>query len=174
MDSIEHTGAARVYPARDAERSEQAFDQEQDVRIGRVDAPIGVFDSGVGGLTVLSALRAELPQEDFIYFGDTANCPYGMRSDAEIIDLSLRANRFLIKQGVKLIVIACNTASQAALSTLRATFTLPFVGVVPAVRSAARLTRRGHIGVVATTQAVRAAYLRRRCGTAYNLCCRSK
>jgi glutamate racemase len=160
MDSIEQdTDGAQVYPARDAEVSEQAFDHEQDAPGGRVDAPIGVFDSGAGGLTVLSALRAELPQEDFVYFGDTAHCPYGMRSDAEIIELSLRANRFLIEQGVKLIVIACNTASQAALSTLRATFSLPFVGVVPAVKPAARLTRCGRIGVVATTQAVRAAYL---------------
>ena len=123
-------------------------------------APIGVFDSGAGGLTILSALRKELPFEHYIYFGDTAHCPYGVRSDAEITELSLRANRFLISQGVKLIVVACNTASQAALSTLRATFSVPFVGVVPAVKPAAQATRKGRIGIAATNQAAKALYLR--------------
>jgi glutamate racemase len=126
----------------------------------RGQAPIGVFDSGAGGLTILSALREELPHEHYIYIGDTAHCPYGVRSDAEIIALTTNACRFLIAQGVKLIVIACNTASQAALSALRATFALPFVGVVPAVKPAAQATKRGRIGVAATNQAVKAAYLR--------------
>jgi glutamate racemase len=124
------------------------------------EAPIGVFDSGAGGLTILSALCEELPQEHYIYIGDTAHCPYGVRSDAEIIELTMNACRFLIERGVKLIVIACNTASQAALSTLRATFSLPFVGVVPAVKPAAGITKRGRIGIAATNQAVKAAYLR--------------
>ena len=123
-------------------------------------APIGVFDSGAGGLTILSALRQELPQEHYIYFGDTAYCPYGTRSEAEITELTIHACRFLIEQGVKLIVIACNTASQAALNALRATFSLPFVGVVPAVKPAVRLTKNGRIGVAATNQAAKAAYLR--------------
>jgi glutamate racemase len=123
-------------------------------------APIGVFDSGAGGLTILSALRQELPQEHYVYFGDTGHCPYGTRSEVEITELATRACRFLIKQGVKLIVVACNTASQAALNTLRATFALPFVGVVPAVKPAARFTKRGRIGVAATNQAARATYLR--------------
>jgi glutamate racemase len=122
-------------------------------------APIGVFDSGAGGLTIVSALRKELPQEDFIYLGDTFNCPYGTRSDAEIIDLTIQANRFLIEQGVKLIVVACNTASQAALNALRVTFDVPFIGVVPAVKPAARATKKGRIGVAATSQAAKAAYL---------------
>ncbi len=126
----------------------------------RALAPIGVFDSGAGGLTILAALRKALPQEHYIYFGDTGHCPYGTRSETEIIDLALRACRFLIAQGVKLIVVACNTASQAALNTLRATFSLPFIGVVPAVKPAARFTKRGRIGVAATNQAARAAYLR--------------
>src|SRR6266581_6201256 len=98
-----------VYPARDAERSQHTFDTERIEAAGDAEAPIGVFDSGVGGLTVLSALRQELPYEAYVYFGDTAHCPYGVRSDAEITDLTLRACRFLLKQGVKLIVIACNT-----------------------------------------------------------------
>src|SRR5579859_493117 len=124
------------------------------------EAPIGLFDSGAGGLTILSALRRELPYENYIYFGDTAHCPYGSRSDAEVIELSCQASQFLIDQGAKLIVVACNTASQAALNTLRATFSVPFVGVVPAVKPAARATKKGRIGVAATNQAAKALYLR--------------
>jgi len=127
---------------------------------GNATAPIGVFDSGAGGLTILTALRRELPDENFIYLGDTAHCPYGTRSESEIIDLSIRAIRFLIEQGVKLVVVACNTASLAALNTLRATFQVPFVGVVPALERAARLTRRGRIGIAATDQTVKSPYLR--------------
>src|ERR1700730_149985 len=107
-----------VYPARDAERSKVTFDHEREepANTAKGEAPIGVFDSGVGGLTILSALRKELPHENYIYFGDTAHCPYGVRSDAEITELSMRASQFLIEQGAKLIVVACNTASQAALT----------------------------------------------------------
>lgn len=147
-------------PARDSERSPHTLDQERSSLSGIADAPIGVFDSGVGGLTILSALRQELPYENFIYFGDTANCPYGTRSDAEITGLSIQISRFLIEQGVKLIVVACNTASQAALNSLRATFTsIRFVGVVPAVKPAASATKKGRIGIAATNQAAKAIYL---------------
>lgn len=149
-----------VYPARDAERSQHCFDQERVASSRKADAPIGVFDTGAGGLTVLSALRTELPNENYIYFGDTAHCPYGIRSEEDIIALSIRANKFLLEQGVKLIVIACNTVSQAALATLRATFPVPFIGVVPAVKPAARATKNGRIGVAATNQASKAIYLR--------------
>ena len=149
------------HPARDAERSLHALDREKSEPEGKAEAPIGVFDSGVGGLTILSALRQELPNENYIYLGDTAHCPYGARSEAEIIDLSVRTARFLIEQGVKLIVVACNTASQAALAALRATFpSIPFVGVVPAVKPAARATKKGRIGIAATNQAAKATYLR--------------
>jgi glutamate racemase len=173
--SDEEAGTRSAFPARDAERSPFNSAYTQGDRAGRPEtdaqdahsrlqeralAPIGVFDSGAGGLTILSALRQELPQEHYIYFGDTAYCPYGVRSEAEITELTIRTCRFLIEQGVKLIVIACNTASQAALNTLRATFSLPFVGVVPAVKPAARFTKRGRVGVAATNQAARAAYLR--------------
>ncbi len=151
--------SSEVHPGRDAERSMYSFDDAKRKVVGKAMAPIGVFDSGAGGLTILSALRQELPQEDYIYIGDTAHCPYGVRSDAEIADLTTNACRFLVEQGVKLIVIACNTASQAALNVVRSTFDVPFVGVVPAVKPAARATRRGHIGVAATNQAVKAAYL---------------
>lgn len=148
-------------PGRDTERSAELLQHERHTPFMQADAPIGIFDSGAGGLTILTDLRAELPHEHFIYIGDTANCPYGVRSDEEITALTIECCRFLIQQGVKLIVIACNTASQAALSTLRATFhPLPFVGVVPAVKPAARLTRNGHIGIAATNQAAKAIYLR--------------
>ena len=160
LSSEEVRETHNVYLARDAERSQHAFDTERIEAAGKTEAPIGVFDSGVGGLTVLSALRQELPHENYVYFGDTAHCPYGMRSDAEIIELSSRGSQFLIEQGAKLIVLACNTASQAALTTLRATFSVPFVGVVPAVKPAARATKKGRVGVAATNQAAKALYLR--------------
>jgi glutamate racemase len=151
----------KTHPARDAERSPHTLDQEKSVLSGKAEAPIGVFDSGAGGLTILSALRQELPYENYIYFGDTAHCPYGTRSDAEIIELSIHVSSFLIEQGVKLIVVACNTATQAAINTLRATFSsIHFVGVVPAVKPAARATKKGRIGIAATNQAAKAIYLR--------------
>lgn len=149
-----------VYPARDAERSQLTSDDERVERSNKREAPIGLFDSGVGGLTILSSLQQELPDEHYIYFGDTANWPYGVRSNAELIDLSCAASQFLIDQGAKLIVVACNTASQAALNPLRATFKVPFIGVVPAVKPAARATKKGRIGVAATNQATKAIYLR--------------
>jgi glutamate racemase len=150
----------KTQPARDSERSPHTLDQEKTGLSGIAEAPIGVFDSGVGGLTILSALRQELPYENYIYFGDTAHCPYGVRSDAEITELSIQICRFLIEQGVKLIVVACNTASQAALNNLRATFpSIRFVGVVPAVKPAARATKKGRIGIAATNQTAKAIYL---------------
>jgi glutamate racemase len=152
-------GEFNVYPAHEVERSEPIVqDYPQEKSIAR--APIGVFDSGAGGLTILSDLRKELPYEHFIYFGDTANCPYGVRSEEEVIEFSLQACQFLIEQGIKLLVVACNTASQAALVALRATYKLPIVGVVPAVKPAALATRQGRIGIAATNGAVQAAYLR--------------
>jgi glutamate racemase len=148
-------------PGRGTEQSDELLQTAHQTRFELAEAPIGVFDSGAGGLTILADLRAELPCERFIYLGDTAHCPYGVRSDEEITTLTLECCRFLVKHGVKLIVIACNTASQAALSTLRATLhSLPFIGVVPAVKPAARLTRKGRIGIAATNQAAKAIYLR--------------
>lgn len=158
-------GVRETQPARDAERSSHPMNDASRERredtsfLKRASAPIGVFDSGAGGLTILSELRRELPQEDYIYIGDTAHVPYGVRSDEEIVELSLRACRFLIRQGVKLIVVACNTASQAALGILRASLPVSFVGVVPAVKPAARATRNGRIGIAATEHAANASYL---------------
>src|SRR5207245_5655820 len=102
--------------------SQLSLDYERPSLAGKAEAPIGVFDSGAGGLTILSALRQELPYENYIYFGDTAHCPYGTRSDTEITELSVQACCFLVEQGAKLIVVACNNASQAPLHSLGATF----------------------------------------------------
>ena len=114
-------------------------------------APIGIYDSGVGGLTVLRAVRSLLPDEDLIYFADQANVPYGNRSLNEVRGLAEGAASFFISQGAKLIVIACNTASAAALKHLRGLFPdYPFVGMEPAVKPAAEQTLSGKVGVLAT------------------------
>ncbi len=111
---------------------------------------IGVFDSGVGGLSVLREIWAQLPDEDTLYFADTAHCPYGSRSADEIRALSVRIADFLIRRGAKVIVVACNTASAAALHHLRERFAVPIVGMEPAVKPAAERTRAGKVGVIAT------------------------
>lgn len=113
--------------------------------------PIGIFDSGVGGLSVLRHLRTQLPREHLLYVADQAHVPYGARPAEEIRRFSAGITRFLLDQGAKLIVVACNTASAAALTCLRETFpTVPFVGMEPAVKPAARQTRSGRVGVLAT------------------------
>ncbi|HEY7020792.1 MAG TPA: glutamate racemase [Ktedonobacterales bacterium] len=125
------------------------------------NSPIGVFDSGVGGLTILRELLRELPDERYVYFGDTGNCPYGVRAEEEIQTLSVAAANFLLERGAKIIVVACNTASVSALATLRATFTTPFVGVVPAVKPAAELTKVKRVGVASTEASAKGGYLQR-------------
>lgn len=114
------------------------------------NGPIGVFDSGTGGLTVLIELMRELPNERFVFFGDTAHCPFGKRSAEEIKSFAAAAAEFFLSQGAKLIVLACNYASVVARETLRQRYPVPFVAVVPAVKPAAQATRSGHIGVMAT------------------------
>jgi glutamate racemase len=115
------------------------------------EAAIGVFDSGIGGLSVLRHLQRLLPQESFIYLADQAHVPYGPRSPEEIRRLSEAVTRALLAQPIKLLVVACNTASAAALSYLREQFPdLPIVGMEPAVKPAARQTRTGKVGVLAT------------------------
>jgi glutamate racemase len=114
--------------------------------------PIGVFDSGVGGLSVLREVRRQLPAEDLLYVADTANAPYGDR-DAEFIrERSLAIVARLTQEGVKAIVVACNTATGLAVDALRARYDLPIVAIEPAVKPAALQTRSGVIGVLATTQ----------------------
>lgn len=114
-------------------------------------APIGIFDSGVGGLSVLRAIRQHLPNEHLIFFADQQHVPYGPRPIDQVRELSEGITRFLLTQGAKLIVVACNTASAAALYHLRATFRdIPFVGMEPAVKPAAQSTHSGVVGVLAT------------------------
>ena len=114
--------------------------------------PIGVFDSGVGGLSVLAALRAELPHERFVYFADTAFAPYGERGDAYVIERSRTVTQHLIAEhGIKALVVACNTATTAAIHLLRAEHpALPIVGLEPALKPAVATSRTGHISVMAT------------------------
>lgn len=113
--------------------------------------PIGVFDSGVGGLSVLRAMRALMPNENVIFFGDQGHVPYGPRPLEEVRAFSVAITRWLLGEGAKLIVVACNTASAAALKYLRETFPdVKFVGMEPAVKPAAETTRTGRVGVLAT------------------------
>lgn len=116
----------------------------------KIKNSIGVFDSGLGGLSVWQELIKLMPNEDIIYFADSGNCPYGNKKKAEIIDLSIQNTEFLLSKGAKIIVIACNTATAAAIEVLRAKFDVPFIGMEPAVKPAALRTKTGHIGVLAT------------------------
>lgn len=119
---------------------------------------IGIFDSGVGGLTVLRELIRALPQEDTIYFGDTARVPYGTKSPDTVIRYSQEIATFLIKQDIKLLVVACNTASAVALPTLRRSLNIPVVGVIePGAKRAAEVTRSGIIGVIGTNGTIRSS-----------------
>ncbi|MBA3075541.1 MAG: glutamate racemase [Anaerolineae bacterium] len=112
---------------------------------------IGMLDSGVGGLTILRAIREQLPGQPVVYVADQAHVPYGVRQVDEVRGFTKEITRFLIDQGAKLIVVACNTASVAALSYLRNEFPeTPFVGMEPAVKPAAELTKTGVVGVLAT------------------------
>jgi glutamate racemase len=114
--------------------------------------PIGVFDSGVGGLTVLSALRTTLPHENFLYLGDTARVPYGNKSASTIQRYALEATHYLLKQDIKLLVIGCNTVTAEALATLQAEFPdLPIIGVIePGALRALQASKTQQIGVLAT------------------------
>ncbi len=115
------------------------------------ELPIGVFDSGVGGLTVVRSLRESLPRESFVYLGDTARVPYGTKSPATVVRYSLNNARFLIQQGIKMLVVACNTASAHAIPALQKELSIPVVGVVePGARAALAATRNGCIGVIGT------------------------
>lgn len=115
------------------------------------NAPIGIFDSGVGGLTVARAILDQLPNESTIYIGDTARGPYGPRSLAEVRDFSLETLDFLVSQGVKALVIACNTASAAMIRDARERYSIHVIEVIqPAVRRAVAATRTGRVGVIGT------------------------
>lgn len=124
---------------------------------GLGDAPIGVFDSGVGGLTVLRALAERLPQERFLYLGDTARLPYGTKTADTVVRYSVQCAGRLVDRGVKALVVACNTASSVALPALAAAYPgIPVLGVVePGAEAAVAATRSGHVAVIATEGTVR-------------------
>ena len=116
---------------------------------------IGIFDSGVGGLTVQKAILSQVPAVDTVYLGDTARVPYGTKSPEVVTQYSLRNGRFLMERGIDLLVVACNTASAVALPALRAELSVPVLGVVePGARVAARASRDGRIGVIGTESTI--------------------
>ncbi len=124
----------------------------------RRDAPIGVFDSGVGGLSVLREIRARLPHEALIYLADSGHVPYGEKSPEYIRQRCRAIGDFLLEQGAKALVVACNTATAAAVADLRERYPqLPVVGMEPAVKPAAAATRSGVVGVLATTGTLQSA-----------------
>ncbi|CAB4676061.1 unannotated protein [freshwater metagenome] len=125
------------------------------------DAPIGIFDSGVGGLTVARSILDQLPNESTLYIGDTARGPYGPRPLAQVREFALESLDFLVEQGVKALVIACNTASAAMLRDARERYSVPVIEVIqPAVRRAVSASRSGNIGVIGTRATIdSAAYL---------------
>jgi glutamate racemase len=119
-------------------------------------SPIGVFDSGVGGLTVVREILKRLPNENLIYLGDTARVPYGTKSSRTVIAYSAGNARFLLAKGIKLLVVACNTASAVALPSLRWDFEIPVIGVIePGARKAVRITKTGKVGVIGTPSTIR-------------------
>lgn len=117
--------------------------------------PIGVFDSGLGGLTVVKEIMRELPCEEVVYFGDTARVPYGTKSKESIVRFSKENVAILLKHKVKMVVVACNTASSLALSALRETFSVPIIGVIkPGARKAVEITRNKRVGIIATAATI--------------------
>lgn len=120
-----------------------------------VKKPIGIFDSGVGGLTVLAELRKNLPSEDYIYLGDTLNFPYGPKSKEEIIEYSIRNAEFLISKDVKLIIIACGTATSQALEVLQERFNVPIIGIIEPTIQYIKTLNLKEIGVIATEGTIR-------------------
>ncbi len=114
------------------------------------DAPVGIFDSGVGGLSVLKRVRAQLPAETLLYCADSLHTPYGGKSPDQIRQRALALTDFLVRQGAKAIVVACNTATAAAVTALREHFSLPVIGMEPAVKPAVIATKSGVVGVLAT------------------------
>lgn len=117
--------------------------------------PIGIFDSGIGGLTVMKEIAEQLPYEDIIYFGDTARVPYGTRSKETIIKYTFQCINFLVSKNIKLVVIACNTATASALEEVQAHFDIPIIGVVePGVVTATEATTNKKIGIIGTTSTI--------------------
>lgn len=117
--------------------------------------PIGVFDSGIGGLTVVKRINSFLPNENIVYFGDTARVPYGTKSNETVTEYALQDANFLVKKNVKLIVVACNTVSSVAMDVLRKKYDIPVIGMIkPGALSAVEATRNGKIGVIGTNATI--------------------
>jgi glutamate racemase len=119
--------------------------------------PIGVFDSGVGGISVLKHIRAALPHEDLLYFADSKHAPYGSKSPEFIRERAFALSDFLIEKGAKALVVACNTATAAAIEALRERYSIPIIGMEPAVKPAAAATKTGVVGVLATVGTLKSA-----------------
>lgn len=120
--------------------------------------PIGIFDSGVGGLTVLKEIKKKLPNEKLIYLGDTARVPYGSKSKDTIIRYSIENTRFLLKFNIKLLVVACNTSTATSLKKLRETFSIPIIGVIePGAKKAVEITKNNRVGVIGTEATIKSS-----------------
>lgn len=133
--------------------------------------PIGILDSGLGGLTIVSEIEIELPKEAYIYIGDSANTPYGAKTEEEIYVLSKQLIKFLIKRKVKLIVIACNTITVSCLEKLRNEYsTIPIVGTVPVIKTAAEISKNKKIGILSTTRTAQSRYQKNLIATFANGC----
>ena len=118
---------------------------------------IGIFDSGVGGLSVFREILKVLPEQSYIYYSDNAHCPYGEKSREYIIERAREITRFMLEKGCEIIVVACNTATAAAISTLREEFPIRFIGMEPAIKPAAQSTKTGVVGVLATAGTLKAS-----------------
>ena len=119
------------------------------------EKPLGIFDSGIGGLTVVKRITSILPLENIVYFGDTARVPYGSKSNSTVIEYSIQDTKFLLSKNVKLIVVACNTVSSVALKELRNRFDITFVGMIePGAMMAIESTRNGKVGVIGTSATI--------------------
>lgn len=122
--------------------------------------PIGLFDSGVGGLSILKEIQAQLPKENTIFLADQINMPYGKKTSKELKKICTKITFFLVKNNIKMLIVACNTATCYTLDHLRKNFKVPIIGVVPAIKPATKITRNGKIAVMATPATVKSQYLK--------------
>lgn len=125
--------------------------------------PIGIFDSGIGGITILKEIVQLLPHENIIYMSDDKNCPYGAKTTDQIIELSIDNTKWLLEQGAKIVVVACNTATMASVATLRRTFDVNFVAIEPAIKPASMATKSGIVGIIATKSSIESKQLKKLC-----------
>jgi len=126
--------------------------------MNNISLPIGIFDSGIGGLTVLKEIMRRMPGEETVYLGDTARVPYGVRSPETVMRYSFESTKFLSSKGIKILVVACNTVSSVSLETIRETVSVPVVGVIePGAKAAMGATNNGKIGVIGTAATIRSS-----------------